>query len=108
MQTELLLAEFQPIKTVEWDAAIARDLDGADYEKKLIWHTEEGFAVKPFYRAEDLRELASLDAGPGEFPYRRGGRANGDWQINERHRFSVHSFASNSFTRSTLPTLFAA
>jgi methylmalonyl-CoA mutase len=83
MQTELLLAEFQPIKTVEWDAAIARDLDGADYEKKLIWHTEEGFAVKPFYRAEDLRELASLDAGPGEFPYRRGGRANGDWQIRE-------------------------
>lgn len=83
MQTELLLAEFEPVKTVEWDAAIARDLDGADYEKKLIWHTEEGFAVKPFYRAEDLQELASLDAGPGEFPYRRGGRANGDWQIRE-------------------------
>ena len=42
------------MSTAAWEAAIARDLKGADYEKRLIWRTEEGLAVKPYYRAEDL------------------------------------------------------
>jgi methylmalonyl-CoA mutase len=58
-------------------------LKGADYEKRLIWHSEEGLAVKPYYRAEDLKDLACMDAAPGEFPYRRGARTTGDWQIRE-------------------------
>jgi methylmalonyl-CoA mutase len=44
---ERLFAEFPPISTAEWEAAIAKDLKGADYEKKLIWKTNEGFNVKP-------------------------------------------------------------
>ncbi len=83
MATEHLLEEFPPVSTAAWEAAIARDLKGADYEKKLIWRTEEGLAVKPYYRAEDLEGLACVDAAPGEFPYRRGGRATGNWQIRE-------------------------
>ncbi len=83
MANEQLLAEFPPVKTPTWEAAILRDLKGADYEKKLIWHTEEGLAIKPYYRAEDLKGLACLHASPGEFPYRRGNRATGDWQIRE-------------------------
>ena len=54
-----LLEEFPPVSTAEWEAAIARDLKGADYEKRLIWRSGEGLAVKPYYRAEDLK-------GPGE------------------------------------------
>ncbi len=46
--------EFPPIATSEWDAAIRADLKGADYTKKLVWQTEEGIAVKPFYRKDDL------------------------------------------------------
>jgi len=46
--------EFPPISTAEWEAAIRAELKGADYEKKLIWHTEEGIAVRPYYRLEDL------------------------------------------------------
>ena len=46
--------EFPPISTAEWEAAIRADLKGADYEKKLIWQTEEGIAVRPYYRREDL------------------------------------------------------
>jgi methylmalonyl-CoA mutase len=83
MATEPLLKEFPPVSTVAWEAAIARDLKGADYEKKLIWQTEEGPSVKPYYRAEDLKGIACLDAAPGEFPYRRGVRATGDWRIRE-------------------------
>jgi methylmalonyl-CoA mutase len=65
---EHLLEEFPPVSTAEWEAAIARDLKGADYEKRLIWRSEEGLAVKPYYRAEDLKDLAYMDAAPGAFP----------------------------------------
>ena len=50
---------------------IARDLKGADYEKKLIWRTEEGMAVNPFYRAEDLKNLECPDHSSCELPQRR-------------------------------------
>jgi methylmalonyl-CoA mutase len=83
MAAEQLLDEFPPVTTAQWEAAITRDLKGADYEKRLIWHTEEGLAIKPYYRAEDLKGIACLDAAPGEFPYRRGNRASGDWRIRE-------------------------
>ncbi len=83
MTTEHLLDEFPPVSTAAWEAAIARDLKGADYEKKLVWRTEEGLAVNPYYRAEDLEGLACVDAAPGEFPYRRGARATGGWQIRD-------------------------
>ena len=71
--TERLLEEFPPVSTAEWQAAIARDLKGADPEKRLVWRTEEGLGVKPFYRAEDLAGLACVDTSAGEFslPARR-------------------------------------
>jgi methylmalonyl-CoA mutase len=81
--TEHLLDAFPPVSTADWEAAIARDLRGADYDKKLVWRPEEGLAVKPYYRAEDLKNIACLDSLPGEFPYRRGSRASGDWAIRE-------------------------
>ncbi|HEY1805660.1 MAG TPA: methylmalonyl-CoA mutase family protein [Terracidiphilus sp.] len=80
---EHLLEEFPRVTTAEWEAAIARDLKGASYERRLVWRSEEGLAVKPYYRAGDLKDLAWMDAAPGEFPYRRGGRATGDWRIRE-------------------------
>ena len=78
-----LLEEFPGVSTAEWESAIARDLKGADYEKRLIWRSEDGLAVKPYYRAEDLKDLVCMDAAPGAFPYRRGTRTTGDWQIRE-------------------------
>lgn len=78
-----LLEEFPEVSTAEWEAAIARDLKGADYEKRLIWRSEDGLALKPYYRAEDMEELASVDSAPGMFPYRRGARTSGAWQIRE-------------------------
>jgi methylmalonyl-CoA mutase len=80
---ERLLAEFPPDSTAEWEAVIAKDLKGADYEKKLIWRTAEGMAVKPYYRAEDVAALDWPKAGPGEFPFVRGTKASGGWRIRE-------------------------
>jgi len=83
MATEDLLQEFPPVSTQSWEDAIVRDLKGADYQKKLIWQTEEGLAVKPYYRAEDIASLEFLDGVPGSFPYFRSARATGDWRIRE-------------------------
>lgn len=83
METDKLLKEFPPVSSAEWQTAIARDLKIADPEEKLAWHTQEGMAVKPFYSAEDRRGLACVDAAPGQFPYRRGTRATGNWCIRE-------------------------
>lgn len=79
-----LFSEFPPISTEEWEAIITRDLKGADYEKKLVWKTLEGFKVKPYYRAEDLETLSFIDVQPGEMPFVRGHKTNSNqWDIRE-------------------------
>jgi methylmalonyl-CoA mutase len=78
-----LLEEFPPVTTAEWEAAIARDLKGADYQKKLVWRTDEGIAVRPYYRREDLDGIAGLDVEPGKFPFRRGVQVEAGWKIRE-------------------------
>jgi methylmalonyl-CoA mutase len=83
MATDNLLQEFPPVSTQSWEDAIAKDLKGADYARKLIWHTEEGLAVRPYYRTGDITGLEFLDAAPGHFPYLRSARFTGDWQIRE-------------------------
>jgi methylmalonyl-CoA mutase len=52
-----LAQEFPAVPTAAWEALIARDLKGADYDKKLLWHTEEGLEVRPYYRNENLADL---------------------------------------------------
>lgn len=84
MSNSKLFTEFPPVTTEQWEAVIQKDLKGADYEKKLIWKTPEGFNVKPYYRAEDLTELSYLQANPGEFPYIRGNqKESNDWIIRQ-------------------------
>ena len=67
-----LFDEFPPVSTQAWEERIITDLKGADYAKKLIWKTDEGFDVKPYYRAEDLNDLTYLDSLPASPPYTRG------------------------------------
>lgn len=81
---EKLFAEFPPVSTAEWESVIAEDLKGADYAKKLIWKTDEGFTVKPYYREEDLASISYLKTAPGQFPFVRGNQANGNqWFIRQ-------------------------
>ena len=83
MSSNPLLQEFPPVSTETWEAVIRKDLKGADYAKRLIWQSEDGLAVKPYYRAEDIAGLQYFDAPPGNFPYVRSTRANGNWRIRE-------------------------
>ena len=80
---EKLFAEFPPVKTEQWEEVIAADLKGADYERKLVWRTGEGFNVRPYYRAENLEGLRFLGSLAGEFPYVRGTRAHNRWRIHQ-------------------------
>ena len=59
--------EFPPISTAEWESAIRAELKGTDYQKKLIWRTEEGIAVRPFYRHEDLPATTGQARFTGEW-----------------------------------------
>lgn len=83
-KNEKLFDMFPPVTTDEWMAKINVDLKGADFNKKLVWRTNEGFNVMPFYRKEDLEGLATLGTMPGQFPYVRGTKDNNDWLIRQQ------------------------
>ncbi len=84
MEDNKLFSEFPPVSTEKWEEVINKDLKGADYEKKLVWKTLEGFKVKPYYRAEDLDNLEYLESNPGQAPFTRGKQTNGNlWDIRQ-------------------------
>ena len=80
---EKLFTEFPPVSTEQWEAVITTDLKGADYERKLVWKTGEGFNVRPYYRAENLAEVEYLGAEAGQFPYVRGVSKDNTWRVHQ-------------------------
>ena len=84
MEDNKLFSEFPPVSTEKWEEVIVKDLKGADYEKKLVWRTIEGFKVKPYSRAEDLEGLEYLDSNPGQKPFTRGKHTdNNIWEVRQ-------------------------
>lgn len=81
---EKLFDMFPGITYEEWRAKVEADLKGADFNKKLVWRTNEGFNVQPMYRAEDIADLKTTDSLPGEFPYVRGTRDNNEWLTRQQ------------------------
>ena len=81
---EKLFTEFTAPTTQEWLDKIEVDLKGADFQKRLVWRTNEGFNVQPFYRREDLKDLKTPDALPGEFPFVRGNKKDSNaWYVRQ-------------------------
>lgn len=81
---EKLFTEFQAPSKQEWLDKIQVDLKGADFEKKLVWRTNEGFNMQPFYRREDIEGLQTPNALPGEFPFVRGNKKdNNVWYVRQ-------------------------
>ena len=81
---ERLFTEFEVPSTQEWLDKIQADLKGADFNKKLVWRTNEGFSVPPFYRREDVQKLKTPEALPGEFPFVRGNKKdNNVWFVRQ-------------------------
>ena len=80
---EKLFDMFSPVSPEEWRAKAEVDLKGADFEKKMVWRTDEGFNVQPLYRGVDIKNFKTIDSLPGEYPYVRGTRTNNDWQARQ-------------------------
>ncbi len=78
-----LLADFPAITTEQWMNKITTDLKGADFNKKLVWKTNEGFNVMPFYRSEDIAKFATTNTAPGAFPYVRGTKNENNWYVRQ-------------------------
>ncbi|CAL2105911.1 Methylmalonyl-CoA mutase [Tenacibaculum sp. 190524A02b] len=51
--SDYLFQEFQEITPQAWKNKIQVDLKGADYNDTLLWKTNEGITIKPFYTKED-------------------------------------------------------
>ena len=66
---------------------IEADLKGADYEKRLVWKTDEGLSVRPYYREEDIENLNYLRQNPDAYPFVRGNKGvENNWQIVQEIR----------------------
>ena len=82
-ETKKLFDQFAPVTPEEWRAKAEVDLKGADFEKKMVWRTNEGFSAQPLYRSVDIADLKQTKSLPGEFPYVRGTRHNNDWKVRQ-------------------------
>ena len=74
---EPLFDQFPGISYDEWRAKVEADLKGADFNKKLVWRTNEGFNVQPIYRAEDIADLKTTNSPGREFVVLRWGISTG-------------------------------
>ena len=52
--TKKLFTDFDKVSSKQWKQKIQADLKGADYNDTLIWKTNEGIDVKPFYHADEF------------------------------------------------------
>lgn len=98
---EKLFEQFPGVTYEEWRAKVEADLKGADFEKKLVWRTNEGFNVQPIYRAEDIADLKTTDSLPGEFPFVRGTRTDNDW-LTRQEILDAEPAAANATARDVL------
>jgi methylmalonyl-CoA mutase len=95
VKQEKLFDQFPPVTTKEWMDKIHADLKGEDFNKKLVWKTDEGFDVMPFYRMEDIENLIYINTLPGEFPYLRGTKIkNNNWLVRQNIEVSDFSAAN--------------
>jgi methylmalonyl-CoA mutase len=79
-----LMSEFPSVSTATWEEQINLDLKGKDYEKSLLWKTNEGFNVRPYYRAENIERLDFPESIPGQFPFVRGKNVRGNnWLVRQ-------------------------
>ncbi|ALU74206.1 methylmalonyl-CoA mutase [Tenacibaculum dicentrarchi] len=51
--SDYLFNEFQESSAAQWKQKIQVDLNGDDYNNTLLWKTDEGITVRPFYTKDD-------------------------------------------------------
>jgi len=59
--SNFLFSEFQEISAKQWKQKIQVELKGADYNETLLWKTNEGITVKPFYHNDEFLNLPIVE-----------------------------------------------
>ncbi|HDR05257.1 MAG TPA: hypothetical protein ENN84_08450 [Candidatus Marinimicrobia bacterium] len=77
-----LLDIFPAVSYDSWKAQAVKDLKGADFDKKLLTHTDEGITLQPLYTKSDLPQDA--DSLPRRFHKAQAGL----WQLQQEIRES--------------------
>ena len=60
--SKTLFDQFTEVSSKQWKQKIQVDLKGADYNDSLIWQTNEGIDVKPFYHRDEFDQLPEVSA----------------------------------------------
>ena len=60
MNNENLFNEFDATSAKAWKQQIQFDLKGADYNNSLVWNSDDGIKVKPFYHADDFEGRSTI------------------------------------------------
>lgn len=55
--SNFLFNEFEQVSSKQWKQKIQFDLKGEDYNDLLVWESNEGIKVKPFYHYDDVQFL---------------------------------------------------
>ena len=83
----LLFDDFPSVSKEDWKKEAEKRVSYED----LIWHTEDGIEVEPFYTEEEAGDLFPGEPPlPGEFPFVRGtGGKNNGWLLTEEIRLAA-------------------
>ena len=83
----LLFDDFPSVSKEDWKKEAEKRVSYED----LIWHTEDGIEVEPFYTEEEAGDLFPGEPPlPGEFPFVRGtGGKNNSWLLTEEIRLAA-------------------
>lgn len=83
----LLFDDFPSVSKESWKKEAEKRVSYKD----LIWHTEDGIEVEPFYTEEEAKDLFPGETPlPGEFPFVRGTRGkDNSWLLTEEIELST-------------------
>ncbi len=57
MEKHSLFNEFNPVSAKQWKQKTQFDLKGTDYNDALVWESNEGIKVKPFYHQDEFEQI---------------------------------------------------
>lgn len=63
-KSDYLFEDFPAVSAKQWKQQIQVDLKGADYNDTLVWHSDEGIDVKPFYHDDETPNKYAIPGQP--------------------------------------------
>lgn len=93
----LLFDDFPSVSKESWKKEAEKKIAKPESYEDLIWNTEDGIAVEPFYTREEAGDFFLWGTPlPGEFPFVRGTRKkDNSWLLTEEVRVAAPEDAAH-------------